>query len=272
MRPLRLSAAVIAGAAILTLSLSSPALAADGADPLLELSMDGIHFAPKNLPNVLAMGGGIVPGESRTGRIWVRNSGSQTAQFSLAVRNMTAGSSAGLTTHLQLDAGAPPWNVTTNIPPNFGQCSAMVVDRKLSAGEAVPIELDLTFSSAAPNATRKLKSSFDVVFLLQDLDGGVLVSPCALPSVAQSGGALAGRVTVGSDVWAPSEGTSDSIPSEREEPLMSVAPWSADATPQSNVVAISRSPWPWLALVGAGAYVGVSLRRNRVNEGQHERR
>lgn len=261
LRPLRMGAAAATGVAILTLILSPPAVAADGSEQILELSSDGIHYAPEGLSTVLSQGGGLVPGESRSDTVWVRNASTQVADFSFAVVNTAAVSGSGLADHLQLGASAPFWSVSASVPPSFGVCTTMIENRTLSAGESVPIDLALKFSSVAPNSTRNQKSSFDMVFLLQDSDGGVPVSPCAPLSAAQSRDTSTGRITVNSGT--ASHVTTAALPAGPVEQVDPAAPWPADALPQSNVVATGRSPWSWLVLLSAGTFVGILLRRRK---------
>lgn len=262
-RPLWVGTAAAACGAILALILAQPAWATDGSDPQLQLSRDGIHFAPESLSQVLAKGGGLVPGESRSGTVWVLNAGAHASHFSLGVVNIA--SAPDLADYLQLSAAAPAWNGTARIPPSFGLCTTIVENQTLSAGESVPIKLDLTFSSTAPNSTRNQKSSVKVVFLLQDSDGGAPVSPCAPAQASPSAGASMGSVTVNSDTGAGAgtEVAIVAIPDEAEEQLNSAAPWPEGARAQSNVVATVRSPWPWVTLLSAGTYMAISLSRQK---------
>lgn len=255
--------AVAAGSAAVVVLLSTPAHAADDSDTLLELGRDGVHYASEPLLTVFESGRGYVPGESRSGIVWVRNASSQSAQLSLGVANAGSGPESAMAGYLQLGAASPQWSTTAGIPSGAGHCTTMIEERNLAAGESLRIELDLAFDIKAPNSTRQQESHVDVVFLLQDYDGGRPVSPCASVTDARSAGASMGRAIFNSRTGTNSDvdtAAGDPGPQDDMNPgaMRAEARW-----PQSNVEAISRSPWPWLLILSAGTYVGISLRRQR---------
>lgn len=260
-RSLRRSLAVAAGSAMVALLLCTPVHAADDSAPLLELSRDGVHYAPERLVAVFGSTAGYVPGESRSGVVWVRNASSRTSHFSLAVANTGPGSDSAMAGYLQLGAASPQWSATAGIPSRAGACTALVDGWKLAGGDSLRIELDLAFDVTAPNSTRHQESHADVLFLLQDLEGGRSVSPCAIDT--RAGGTSMGAATINSSTEAnQSFATAAGQPGPQEEMAPGAMRPEAQG-PQSNVVAISRSPWPWLMILSSGTYMGISLRRQR---------
>lgn len=241
--------------------LSTPAHAANDSVPLLELSSDGVHFEQERPLPVFASTKGYVPGEARSGVVWVRNASSQPSQFSLAVTNTGSGQDSAMANYLQLAAVTPGWNATAGIPVGAGDCTALVEDWKIPAGESLRIDLELGFQLTAPNSTRHQESNAEVLFLLQDHDGGVPVSPCA-PTTAIAAASM-GRVTINSSTEQNQAlAAIAELPEVQAETQQDFLRQQVQG-PQSNVVATSRSPWPWLLILSAVAYMGISLRRQK---------
>lgn len=256
-RALRLSLAVAAATMLAVLVPSAPGLAADDPKARLELSRDGIHYAAERLLSVFEAGQGYVPGESRTATIWVRNTSNQARQLSLGVTTTDAASA--LASHLQLGAAAPGWSGTTAIPSVAGHCTTMMEHQEVAGGQSLPIELNLSFDIKAPNTTRQQVGNFELVFLLQDIAGGHPVSPCAAAKDSRGSGASMGSASVeaGTDP-APVQAPANPAMGQETDAMRP-----ATAMPQSNVVITSHSPWPWLLVLSAGTYAGISLRSRR---------
>lgn len=246
---------VIASVALALVLLSTPGHARDDSASTLELSGDGVNYAPQQPLEMFGPGREYVPGESRSGVVWVRNAGNQAKRFSLAVATTDVQGKSPLASHLQLAASAPGFNAVTTVPARRGLCTTMLAGWQLAPGQALPIDFSLALDLAAPNSTRHQGMGFDMVFLLQDGGSPLPVSPCATAVEAGNAGASMGRATVGHDPGA--------TPGPGDDPGAMAGPGAVRPGVdmlQSNVVATSHSPWPWLVILCAGTYAGISLR------------
>jgi len=254
--------------------LAAPAVADDGNKTLLELSRDGVHFTTASIPSVFENSGSFVPGSSRAGTVWIRNSSHNAAQFSLGVENSGDATGSVLPEYLQLQAQSANRGPAAGLLPDPGNCAPVLEGWALAAGETIRLDLALNLALEAPNATRNQVSTFQLVFLLQGLDGGKPIVPChsayAVPAMDVSLGTV--PVTGGTASGTRFTGAGEAVPSGQGETSAGPdgtpdAPYQAKLMPdpllQSNVVANERSPWPWLVVLSAAAYMLVSLRRRR---------
>ena len=253
---------VTVGTVALGLLLAAPAIADDDSGNLLELSQDGVHFTSGQI-QLFNHSSGYVPGETRPGTVWIRNASRENTSFSLAVSNTNQGRASELPRYLELSATTATHGSGTTTLPGPGLCTPVVEGWTLPAGEALQLDLNLTLLRQAPNATRNQQSSFDLLFLLQGIDGGEAVAPCADSGALPATGASMSRapLTTGPAAVEAAAGTAlAALPPQ--QPLPGIrGPWGT--VPQSNVVPIERSPWPWLFVLGAGAYMVTSFRRRR---------
>lgn len=254
-RTLRLAAAVAAATTLAFLLTSGPAQAVNDSTPILELSPDGIHYGPDQLANIFAPGPGLVPGESRSATVWVRNSSKQARRLSLA---MTAtGRDSTLAGHLRLTAAASGWDTASAIPPAAGQCATLMEGWEVAGGGSLPITFSLGLDIGAPNSVRRQEGDFEMIFLLQDIDAARPLAPCATADGGGTSTAAVGRAafdgSTGSSAIMPGAGSG-------QEPDTMVQ---RAVVAQSNVVITSHSPWPWLVAMGAGAWARISLRNHR---------
>ncbi|MFQ4150491.1 hypothetical protein AAGW05_17700 [Arthrobacter sp. LAPM80] len=259
--------------------LAAPAVAADGKETLLELSRDGVSYAPGTLQNVLDDSHGYIPGESRNGRLWVRNASKNAAYMSLAVVSKKQGSSATLPEYLSLEVATAKRRAAAKTLPGPGHCTTVFEKWTLSAGESLPLVLNLALALQAPNSTRNQNSTFDLVFVLQGIDGGRPVSGCAPLTTANPGGASLAVLPVsgGPAARAAQPGNLENSGEFEEKiayagtemrslPVLSPAPpqnWPVPELEHSNVVANIRSPWPWLVFLSACTYMLISFGRRR---------
>lgn len=290
-----LTVALTAGTVAMGILLATPAVAADGADILLELSHDGVHYSPGTVQDIFSNTGGYVPGESRPGTVWIRNASPDAAQFSLGIANTDSASGSELPPYLSLQVASGAKKASAMAFPGAGGCDPMIEGWVMSGGESLRLDLDMGLELRAPNATRNQESNFDLRFVLQGIGGGAPVSPCAgrpvpLPNTAlptdsednvsvgtakissataQQTGASAQasrRISAGIRTgagFAPVTGTGFVAVPEPEQDREPGWPW--EATPQSNVVANVRSAWPWIAALSAGAYMVMTFRRRKRN-------
>lgn len=260
-----MTAAVAASTLALGLLLATPAVAADETGELLELSEDGVHFTSGQV-RVFKDTGGYVPGETRPGTVWIRNASSEDTRFSLAVVNTSPGLVSELPRYLELRAGTATQGEGVTVLPGPGLCAPVGEERTLPAGGALQLDLNLTLLRQAPNSTRDQQSSFDLIFLLQGGEAGSGVQLCADSSVLAGTDASMGRAPLMTGPASVVLAEGDATALAAAEPPQQAGPGSHEpwtGLPQSNVVAIIRSPWPWLFALSAGAYMAMSFWRRR---------
>ncbi len=273
---------------VLGVFLATPAHAADDTDAMLELSRDGVAYKLGSLTSVFADSHGFVPGESRDAKVWVHNVSSEAAYFSLAVANVGRTSSAILPQYLGLQAVATKGLADAPRLPGPGHCTVVLEKWPLKAGETMPMNLDLQLALQAPNATRNQVSDFELLFVMQGVDGGTLVSPCAAVSPTIPAGTSVGRAPMtGGTATSPekiatlqSNGNNDAgtqyqnfgganVRGALEGEERSVFSfswlnrWSGNGLMHSNVAAVTRTPWPWLLALCAVMYTLISTRRRK---------
>ena len=243
----RLATAVTLASAAAGLLLATPAAGDENKNVFLQLSHDGVHYTTTLASTLFRSSNGYVPGESRRDTIWVRNGGTDTAHLSFGVRNAGPATGSALSGYMRLQANAPGHEEVLATLPSNGACTPVINGWTLAVGQVIPLTLDLGLTLRAPNSTRNQESTFDLVFVLQEIDGGSPVSPCAsAPKVSPEDASIGVRPVTGNT--AP-QGPQDS--------------WPVAELPHSNVVANSRSPWPWLLTLSASAYTLISFRRRR---------
>ncbi|MFC8302276.1 hypothetical protein ACFUCV_01165 [Specibacter sp. NPDC057265] len=290
-----LAVAATTGTMALAMLLAPPALAADGQKIALELSHDGVNYSPGTVQDIFANTGGYVPGESRTGTIWVRNASADAAQFSLGIVNPDTAFGSALPAYLNLHVSSGRGSANASAFPAAGACEPVLQGWTMAGGEALQLELDMGLALQAPNATRNQASTFGLVFVLQGIGGGTHISPCAgapttlpgtaLPAVpadnvavgtvplpggtAQAAGSSTQLLTGGSALAGADAAflpvNEDGVDPVPQSPRSAWRSWLWNTTEQSNVVANIRSPWPWIAFLSAGAYMAMSFRRRKRN-------
>lgn len=290
-----LTVAITVGTVAIGMLLATPAMAADGTDSLLELSHDGVHYSPGAVQDIFTNTGGYVPGESRPGRVWIRNASADAAQLSLGIVNTDPASGSELPPYLNLQIASGAVSARAEGFPDAGRCHPMIEGWVVPGGESLRLDLNMGLELKAPNATRNQEANFDLLFVLQGTGGGTPVSPCTgaplpLPNTAppadstdnvsvgtarissattQQTGTSArvlSRVNAGTGAesgFLPGTGTGvEEVPWPEQDPEPG---WLWEATPQSNVVANIRSAWPWIAALSAGAYMVMTIRRPKRN-------
>lgn len=280
-------------AVVAAMLLATPAMADNADDVLLQLSRDGVHYTSETVSNIFEQSSGMVPGGSRQGSVWVRNASDEAASFSLAVKNTGTSLSPILPEFLGFAAASQDRTASVNSLPDPGDCSVLIDGWTLSGDESLHLTMNLNLALAAPNATRNQESTFELMFVLQGIDGGSSVSACDAPE------ALPGDVSLGStplmtgttalrdetmsggsdpnnDLSAASIGTADGAPAVLLGMPDAVTEDSEEAGDSgvthrgklralaaSNVESNSRTPWPWLLVLSAATYMAISMRRRR---------
>jgi len=258
----RRAATVLAGgilAGALAALAAAPATADDG--PAMQLSTDGINFTQGQEPTVFPRLAGLVPGESRSGTVWVRNAGSTPAAFDLAVR--TGAGSTVLTQSLTLLAGSPGHTTVTVPLADPGQCHGVLHDWTLAPGATIRLDLALGLNLAATNETRREQSGVELVFLMQDAGGGAAVNACLQPGEPAAWAGQRQLAATGVFAAAPAAASparpADGAPS-------GVGRQSGQARGEelhSNVVGNDQRPAELLTAFGALFFFGALITRRR---------
>ncbi|MDJ0314002.1 hypothetical protein [Arthrobacter sp. H35-D1] len=286
--PARLVMAATVASVVTGLLLAAPAAGTENKNDFLQLSNDGMNYNTTLAPTLFRSTNAYVPGESRRDTIWVRNGGRDTAHFSFGVRSTGQATGDTLPGYMRLQASAPGHEEALAALPSKRGCTPVVNGWTLAAGHVLLLTLDLDLALQAPNSTRKQDSTFDLVFVLQGIDGGQPVSPCtALPMATLESASIGILPVAGGTAEANSklpnlltDAETGALIHDAESGMVASyaatdhgrAPrlransrdaWLVAELPHSNVVANSRSPWPWLLTLSASAYVLISLRRRR---------
>ncbi len=247
----RLVMAATVASVVTGLLLAVPAAGAENKHDFLQLSNDCVNYNTSLAPTLFRSTNAYVPGESRRDTIWVRNGGTDTAHFSLGVRNTGQATGGVLPGYLRLQASAPGHEeALATLPSNRG-CTPVVNGWTLAPGHVRLLTLDLDLALQTPNSTRNQGSTFDLFLLLQGIDGGRPVTPCAAAHMANPVGASIDVLPV-----------TDHGEASRLQPNPQDG-WPVAELAHSNVVANSRSPWPWLLTLSASAHMLISFWRRR---------
>lgn len=188
----------------LLLGLAGPAAASD--DLPLEFSSDGISWSSTPPAALFPAGIALVPGDSISATLWVRNATKTPGVFVAALRNEQADSAEaafgfGLNSSTD-DTAALPRTAFDEL----GTCAHLVPARVLTGGEklAIIITVDLD-SSLTGSQAQNDRISFDVWFGLSDAaamavppNGICPLNSTIVPAVLSSGSALAGSVSANS--------------------------------------------------------------------------
>lgn len=245
-----------AGLAVAALLAGLPWLAAGSASAAeadLQLSDDGVHYGAHPDGAVFDILNGYVPGETRSGTVWVRNNSNDAAVLSLGVK--TAPGVAVLPGFMRMVAEARG-SGTGPVPlaaPNA--CRTVAGGWSLGPGQALRMDLSLSLDLDAPNATRDQHAGFQLVFLLQGSTGAPALDACAGAALPPGAATSAATLTA---VASTSTGASAGqlLPPARRDDY----PAGAE---HSNVVANNPRPAQLALACAAGLWLALRVRRRR---------
>lgn len=162
---------VVVAALLVPLCLMAPlsllnAGSAVAADDALELAKDGVNYSALAAGQLFDHVDGFVPGESRTGSVWVRNTGKDSAVLSVGVTSTNEASM--LPAFLEMGVQRSGTASTPVRLAGGGACRSVARGLELAPGQFMKLELTLALVQDAPNGTRQQSNDFGLLFLLQD--------------------------------------------------------------------------------------------------------
>lgn len=149
MRP-RLLARALAAATALTLglvgagALAAPAAASSGTEVLV--SDNGVDFAPQLTDGLFDNLGLLVPGESVSASLWVRNTAASDASMRLTLADLVSSSEVFTQTlSMAVVSGTHMWDWTFS---ELLACDTVIPSMPIATGETVRIDLTVTMGDA----------------------------------------------------------------------------------------------------------------------------
>ncbi len=164
------------------------------ASPELLLSTDGVNYATSISGGLLDGLGLLVPGDSFTASLWIKNSSTTGVYTRVSVGSLVAPETfASALTLTTLDTGAG--TTTTAIMSDLARCSIIVPSRFVSAGDAMRVDLTLTMLPSVTGVDAQLqRADLDLEIAMRDAVAGPLGSnACATdppPTTRAAAGAL----------------------------------------------------------------------------------
>ncbi|GAA4656732.1 hypothetical protein [Arthrobacter cryoconiti] len=232
---------------------------AAAADDALELANDGVNYSALAAGQLFDHVDGFVPGESRTGSVWVRNTGQDPAVLSVGVTS--ANEASMLPAFLEMGVQRSGTASTPVRLAGGGACRSVARGLELAPGQFMKLELTLALVQDAPNGTRQQSNDFGLLFLLQDTSNTFEVCD-----------AKAGPLTMGvTPPGTASAGTHSPLNIPGEASPVSTAP--ASLLPTSTVAAgtgpqaVMRRGFQGSAFLAAVAPGGEDLDASRVPNG-----
>ncbi len=136
------AAAVVAALAVMILGIgAAPATAAPSAPPAILLSTDGVTFAPTVSTELFDSIGLLVPGDTQTASLWVKNDTARDAYLRLTISDLVVPLTE-FTDAIVLTTTSGTITQTANLA-DLVVCSAVLRSAPIQAGNVVRIDLAL---------------------------------------------------------------------------------------------------------------------------------
>ncbi|MHC5795621.1 hypothetical protein ACVXZ4_05625 [Lacisediminihabitans sp. FW035] len=202
--------AIVASTLIMALGAAAPASAATG-DVLL--SRDGITFASDLGGGLFDGAGALIPGETVSRSLWIRNPSSSPAAFRVSIRNL-ASTSADLANGIDLSwIDSLPGTARSSFSlSGLKACQVMSSAAAIAPGGTVKLSLTLTMADLVSTVAQSERASIDIMVAMRDAaagsfsgsacgDGGTLLADTGtFRTVAFTGGTLPVPLIVGGGV------------------------------------------------------------------------
>ena len=165
--------ALIATATALALAFGSgvESASAVAASEVL-VSADGVHFSTSLPRGILDGRGALVPGQSISSAVWVKNPTAALAELRVSMRDLTS-SSVVYTSAVTMSA----WNSATNITRtgNLGvmtRCGVLVAAHAVAAGGTVKVILTFALPDLDGVAAQGEQANFSIMVAMRGSEGG----------------------------------------------------------------------------------------------------
>lgn len=197
-------ASIVAVALALALALAPAAVAAQQ-QPEILLSADGVHYSTSLDADFFDGLGPLIPGESQSVTLWVKNPTTSAAEMRLSVTDIVMPRS-DFATNVTLSAAASTGYATpARALADLAGCEVILGPQQLAAGESVALTLTFALGDLAGQLAQNAGASLNLRVGMRDAaagafpasacdDGGVIIGPAGpsdSASTPKPGGTLA---------------------------------------------------------------------------------
>jgi len=171
----------VAGAAIVVLATGFGPGPPAGAAGELEVSRDGVRWAPSYPGVLIDADTTLVPGRTVSGVVYIRNATTGVAHLGIAASNFVPGTVDG--DHIYLDVTVTdhgePGGVASHTLDGLAQAPQLDVQQEVEGGGVRRIDVTLRLDPAATNSAQQSRLGFDLVV---QLSGDSIVIPGVPPA------------------------------------------------------------------------------------------
>lgn len=209
----RLAALVATGAIALTLAVGGVVAPASAATDTVLLSLDGTTFTPTLSSGLFDGAGLLVPGQSVSRSLWIRNPTASGSALRVSVRNLVSTSTvfADGVSLSSLDS-LPGSSPVSHALSGLGACQVLSSAPSIAAGGTVKVTLTFTMADLTAAVAQTDRASLDLMIAMRDAsagafsgsacgDGGTLLADTGtFRTVAFTGGSIPVPLIVGGGV------------------------------------------------------------------------
>ena len=179
-------AAIVATAAMLGLSTAT-ASAAPATSPIVLVSTNGVTYAPSLTVGLFANAGLLVPGDTATSDLWIKNPIATPATIRVNVGNISS-SSADLGDNMRLTAVDTANGSTISATwSELAACDVMVLPVTIAGGAVLHVDLSLAMLDPPGLVAQNQSASLTADVQLQDAAAGGFPSAACAPDVTDPG-------------------------------------------------------------------------------------
>lgn len=240
-------AALVATSAILGLSATA-ASAAPPTAPIVLVSTDGVSYEPALTVGLFADAGLLVPGDTSTSDLWIKNPIATPATIRVNVGDILS-SSAELGDNMQLTAvDTSNGSTVTATWSQLAACDVMVLPVTIPGGAVLHVELALSMMNAPGLVAQHQTASLTADIQMRDATAGTFPASACDPDVTNPG-------TTGPATTAP--GTTEPAATQPRK----ILGYTGETFPTQLLLLGG-------ALVGVGWFLVVARRRRKREEAQ----
>ncbi|MES2092456.1 MAG: hypothetical protein V4531_01420 [Actinomycetota bacterium] len=204
---------LVLGGAVAPVSAASAGIPVSAASDSLLVSRDGITFAPTIGGGLFEGAGLLVPGQSVSRSLWIRNPTAAAAALRVSIRNLVSTSTEfAIGVSLTATDSVPGSRPTTRSLSTLGACEVLSSAPSIAAGGTVVLTLTMTMADLRAAAARSSRASLDLLVAMRDAaagrfsgsacrDNGILLADTGgFRTVAFTGGSVPVPLVVGGGI------------------------------------------------------------------------
>jgi hypothetical protein len=209
----RLAALVATAATALALALGGAVAPASAAPDTVLLSLDGTTFTPTLSSGLFDGAGMLVPGQSVSRSLWIRNPTASVSALRVSIRNLVSTSTAfadgvSLSSVDSLPGSSPVSHALSGL----GACEVLSSAPSVASGDTVKLTLTFTMADLTQTVAQTDRASLDLMVAMRDGSAGAFSGPACrdvgtlladtgtFRTVAFTGGSLPVPLIVGGGV------------------------------------------------------------------------